>query len=106
VQRITSVTWPVTVCDLCCSLVVTGGIRRVTGGVRVSFPGLSKRFTAIVKSLIGVIDRSRDKGKVFYLRLPVGPMLTNDRTSRRATTRPWESPHAFWRTASKLWPTR
>jgi hypothetical protein len=44
VQRITSVTWPISICDLCCSFVVTGGVHCVTGGVRVSFLGLSKRF--------------------------------------------------------------
>ncbi len=33
----------------------TGSVYRVIGGVRVSFLGLSKRFTAIIKGLIGVI---------------------------------------------------
>jgi hypothetical protein len=37
--------------------VVTGIVRIVTGGVRVSFLGLSMRFTAAIKSLIGVIGR-------------------------------------------------
>jgi hypothetical protein len=55
VQRIISVTWPVTICDLCCSFVVIGGVHCVTGGVRVTFLGLSKRFTAAIKSLIVVI---------------------------------------------------
>jgi len=57
VQRITSVTRPVTIRDLRCSLPVTAGVHCVTGGVRVSFPGLSKRFTAIFEGLIGVIGR-------------------------------------------------
>jgi hypothetical protein len=35
--------------------VTTGSVYRVIGGVRVSFLGLSKRFTAIIKGLIGVI---------------------------------------------------
>jgi len=34
---------------------MTGSIRLVTGGVRVSLWGLSKRFTAIIKGPIGVI---------------------------------------------------
>jgi hypothetical protein len=38
-----------------CSIVVTGGVHCVTGGVQVSFLGLSKRFRAVIKSLIGVI---------------------------------------------------
>ena len=54
-QRITSVTWPVSICDLCCSFVVTGDIHYVTGGVPISFLGLSKRFTAAIKGLIGMI---------------------------------------------------
>jgi hypothetical protein len=37
-----------------CSTVVTGIVRIVTG-VRVSFLGLSMRFTAAIKSLSGVI---------------------------------------------------
>jgi hypothetical protein len=40
---------------MCCSFMATGGIHCLTGGVQVSFLGLSKRFTVIVKSLIGVI---------------------------------------------------
>jgi hypothetical protein len=55
---------------------------------------------------IGVIDRSRGKEKASYLLLPVDPVETNDRTSRRATTRPWESSHPWRRTSSRLWPTR
>jgi hypothetical protein len=55
VQQITSVTWPVTVFEVCCPVVVTGGIHCVTGGVPVGFWGLSKRFTAAIKNLIGVI---------------------------------------------------
>jgi hypothetical protein len=39
----------------CCSAVVTGSIHCLTGGVRVSFLGLSMRFTAIINTLIGVI---------------------------------------------------
>jgi len=39
---------------MCCSLLVTGGIHCATGGEPVSFLGLSKRFTAIIKSPIGV----------------------------------------------------
>ena len=56
-QRITSVTWPVTICDLCCSFVVTCRVHCVTGEVPVGSLGLSKRFRAIIKSLIGVIGR-------------------------------------------------
>jgi hypothetical protein len=40
---------------MCCSAVVTGGIHYVTGPPPVSFLGLSKRFTAAIKGLIGVI---------------------------------------------------
>jgi hypothetical protein len=40
---------------MCSSAVVTGSVRLVTGGVRVGLLGLSKPFTAIIKSLIGVI---------------------------------------------------
>jgi flagellar motor component MotA len=57
VQRITSVTWPVTICDLCCSFVVIGGAYCVTGGVPVSFWSVSNRFIAIVTGLTGVIGR-------------------------------------------------
>ena len=60
----------------------------MTGGMPVSFLGLYKQFAAATSGPIEVIDRSRDKEKAFYLRLPVGPVLTNDRTSRRATTQP------------------
>jgi len=42
---------------MCYSFVVTGGIHCVTGGVRVNFLGLSKRLSAAIKGLIGVIDR-------------------------------------------------
>jgi hypothetical protein len=41
--------------EMCCSRVVMDRVRRLTGEVWVSFLGLSKRFTAIMKSLIGVI---------------------------------------------------
>ena len=41
--------------EMCRSAVMTGSIHYLTGGVRVSFLGLSKRFRAIIKSLIGVI---------------------------------------------------
>jgi len=37
---------------------------------------------------IGVIDRSRGKEKAFYLHLPVDPVETNERTSRRTTNWP------------------
>jgi hypothetical protein len=37
------------------SAVVTGRVRRVTGGVRVGFWGLNKRFTAAINGLTGVI---------------------------------------------------
>jgi hypothetical protein len=37
------------------SFVVTGGIHCVTGGVRVGFWGLDKRFTAAINGLTGVI---------------------------------------------------
>jgi hypothetical protein len=55
---------------------------------------------------IGVIDRSRGKEKAFYLLLPVDPVETNERTSRRTTNWPWESSHLWRRTSSRLWPTR
>jgi hypothetical protein len=64
---------------MCCSVVVAGSVGLVTGGVRVSFLGLSKRFTAIIKGLIGVIGRSRGKERVCYLRLSIGPVVTTDR---------------------------
>jgi hypothetical protein len=51
--------------------VVTGGIHCVTGGMPVSFLGLYKQFAAATSGPIEVIDRSRDKEKAFYLRLPV-----------------------------------
>jgi hypothetical protein len=54
-SSITHVSWRITLCELRCSRVVTGSVRLVTGRVRVSFLGLSKRFTAIIKSLTGVI---------------------------------------------------
>jgi len=41
---------------MCRSAVVAGSVHCVTGGVRVSFLGLSKHFTAIFKSLTWVID--------------------------------------------------
>jgi len=50
---------------------VTGGIHCVTGGMPVSFLGLYKQFAAATSGPIEVIDRSRDKEKAFYLRLPV-----------------------------------
>jgi hypothetical protein len=53
VQRITSISQRVTVRDV--SDVVTGSIHCLTGRVRVSFLGLSKRFRAIIKGLIRVI---------------------------------------------------
>jgi hypothetical protein len=37
--------------------VVTGGVRLVTGGIPVGLLSLSKRFTGIIKGLIGVIGR-------------------------------------------------
>jgi hypothetical protein len=40
---------------MCRSAVMTGSIHCLTGGLRVSFLGLSKRFTAIIKGLIRVI---------------------------------------------------
>jgi hypothetical protein len=55
VQRITSISRRITLCKLRCSAVVTGYVRRLIGGVRVSFWGLDKRFTAIIKGLIRVI---------------------------------------------------
>ena len=42
---------------MCRSAVMTGSIHCLTGGLRVSFLGFAKRFTAIIKSLIGVIGR-------------------------------------------------
>jgi hypothetical protein len=53
-----------------------------------------------------MIDRSRGKEKAFYLLLPVDPVETNERTSRRTTNWPWESSHLWRRTSSRLWPTR
>jgi hypothetical protein len=55
VQRITSVTWQVTDSDLCCSVVVTGSLRLVTGGVPVGSLGLFMRFIGVLLALIGVI---------------------------------------------------
>ena len=43
--------------EMCYSAVVSGGIHCVTGRVPVGSLGLSKRFRAIIKSLIGVIGR-------------------------------------------------
>ena len=43
--------------EMCFSAVVSGGIHCVTGRVPVGSLGLSKRFRAIIKSLIGVIGR-------------------------------------------------
>jgi hypothetical protein len=40
---------------MCCSAVVTGRVRRLTGGLPVGSLGLFMRFTAAIKSLIGVI---------------------------------------------------
>ena len=45
-----------------CSRVVTGNVRLVTGGVRVSFLGLFVQSTAIIKSLIGVIGSFKAPG--------------------------------------------
>jgi hypothetical protein len=42
---------------MCSSFVVTGGIRCMTGGIPVGLMSLSKRFTGIIKGLIGVIGR-------------------------------------------------
>jgi hypothetical protein len=55
VQRIIFISRRITLCKLRCSRVVIGRGERLTGAPRVSFLGLSKRFTAIIKSLIGVI---------------------------------------------------
>lgn len=49
VHPITRVARRITICELPCSLVVTGG-------VRVGFLGVDKRFTAAIKSLPGVIS--------------------------------------------------
>jgi hypothetical protein len=53
-------------------------------------------------------DRPISGGRkgAFYLRLPLGPVATNERSSRRATNRPWESSHVWRRTSSILRPTR
>jgi hypothetical protein len=40
---------------MCCPVVVTGGIHCVTGEVPVGSLSLFMRFTAAIKSLIGVI---------------------------------------------------
>jgi hypothetical protein len=40
-----------------CSDVVTGCVRRLIGGVRVSFWSVSNRFIAILTGLTGVIGR-------------------------------------------------
>jgi hypothetical protein len=54
-HSITPITRLITVCELRYSLGVIGSVRRVTGGVRVGFGGLDKRFTAAIKDLTGVI---------------------------------------------------
>ena len=54
VHRIIHVTQPITGFDLSCSLVLTGEVHRVTGGVPVDHLGLFKRFTTTIKSLTGV----------------------------------------------------
>jgi hypothetical protein len=43
--------------EMCCSVVATGGIHCVTGGVPVSFWSVSNRFIAILTGLTGVIGR-------------------------------------------------
>jgi hypothetical protein len=55
VSSITCVKRQITLYKLRSSREVTGSIHCLTGRVRVSFLGLSKRFRAIIKSLIGVI---------------------------------------------------
>jgi hypothetical protein len=47
VQRITHETRRITICELHCSLGVTGGIHCVTGGVLVGSLGLSMRFIGV-----------------------------------------------------------
>jgi hypothetical protein len=77
---------------MCCSAVVAGSVRLVTGGVRIIFLGLSKQFRTIIKSLIRVIDRSRGKEKVCYLRLSIGPVVRNDRGNKGSDLSPHEGP--------------
>jgi hypothetical protein len=48
VQRITPICRRVTVRDALLILVVTGGLRGVTGGVPVGFLGLFMRFTGVL----------------------------------------------------------
>jgi hypothetical protein len=55
VQRITHETRRITICELHCSLGVTGYVRRLTGGVRVGFWDLDKQFIVIVAALSAVI---------------------------------------------------
>jgi hypothetical protein len=47
---------------MCCSVVVTGSIHRVIGGVRVSFLGLSKWFIGVLRALIVVTGRFEAPG--------------------------------------------
>ena len=56
-QPITHVTRRITICELHCSLGVTGYVRRLTGGLRVGSLGLFMRFIAILTGLTGVIGR-------------------------------------------------
>ncbi len=53
------VTRPIISRELRCSLVLTGGVHYVTSGVRVGFLNLSKRFTAAIKDLTGIIGGVR-----------------------------------------------
>jgi hypothetical protein len=89
-----------------CSVVVTGRVHCVTGGVPVGSLGLFMRFTAIFKSLIGVIGRFRSKEKMCHLRLSIGSVVRNDRTSRHRKARLRESSHVWMRTSSRLCLTR
>jgi hypothetical protein len=40
---------------MCCSVVVTGNVRGLTGGVRIGFWGLDKLLRASIKGLTGPI---------------------------------------------------
>jgi hypothetical protein len=91
---------------MCCSALVTGGVHCVTGGVPIGSLGLFTRYAAIIKSLIGVIGRFRGKEKMCHLRLSIGSVVRNDRTSRHRKARLRESSHVWMRTSSRLCLTR
>jgi hypothetical protein len=65
---------------MCCSVVVTGSARLVTGGMPVGSLGLFMQFTVIIKSLIGVINRSRSREKA-VLPSPPGRIRDDERSN-------------------------